>query len=524
MQMNENNIRVKPSLLYVKTFNGYKCKICGQESPYQSNMIRHVHLHESDHSPDDFSIFTYNGNQILKSTEKLLLWKCAHGIAMSAFNDPLFTSLFQEETIFSDKTNQKIINSMADQIIESNYGLAVNKKISLVLDGGTILKSKWIAFGYLHHTNIGLKFQVLDVELFDQKCTSDNIRTTISNISQKIKSVSNCDIVGACTDNASNFTKVFLEEEDVNDITPLGIIRVSCACHTVQLALGDLFDEDDYFRELTDIMKSIPHKLMYMKKKDIEQLGLTGFPPIQKQRWNSIYLTLRYIIKNLDGICQILSPDDNALMVMDSLIELRDDLEPVYDFTTLCESDNANQADVYVYYRALKVKLQTRMTQRADHLLGLIKNRFHSTLDITISKLCYFTTNAGIIEKRQRFPHVSADDALKNEDLRMKYDKEVEFFSKFSDVINHLCSKLNKDLNTVFNSFETLLKYYEPKDDNIHNFPKARDLRRILNQHSGELQSYIIISHFIEIIQTFPASESAAERIFARMRDILNEK
>lgn len=29
---------------------------------------------------------------------------------------------------------------------------------------------------------------------------------------------------------------------------------------------------------------------------------------------------------------------------------------------------------------------------------------------------------------------------------------------------------------------------------------------------------------FIEIIQTFPASESAAERIFARMRDILNEK
>lgn len=45
-----------------------------------------------------------------------------------------------------------------------------------------------------------------------------------------------------------------------------------------------------------------------------------------------------------------------------------------------------------------------------------------------------------------------------------------------------------------------------------------------MNKHSGDLESYIIISRFIKIHQTLPASESAAERIFARMHDIINEK
>ena len=52
----------------------------------------------------------------------------------------------------------------------------------------------------------------------------------------------NCEIVGAGTDNDSNFTKVFMEEEDNIYITPLGMVRVSCACHTVQLALGHNLD------------------------------------------------------------------------------------------------------------------------------------------------------------------------------------------------------------------------------------------------------------------------------------------
>lgn len=100
--MAANGIKVKPSLLYIHTCSGFMCKICGLESRYQSNMVRHVNSHASDHSPDDYSIFTYNKNNILKITEKILLWKCAHGIPMNAFIDDLITSLFPEGSLYSD--------------------------------------------------------------------------------------------------------------------------------------------------------------------------------------------------------------------------------------------------------------------------------------------------------------------------------------------------------------------------------------------------------------------------------------
>lgn len=145
---------------------------------------------------------------------------------------------------------------------------------------------------------------------------------------------------------------------------------------------------------------------------------------------------------------------------MNRLLELKEDLEPVYEFTTMCEIENANQADVYIHYRSLKVKLQDRLTTRATRLLKLIKERFKSTLDIKLSKLCYFTTNAGIVEKRERIPHISEEDVLKSDEMRNKFDKEVEFFSNFSDVFNHVCPKLNLDVTSVFNSFETLLIHY----------------------------------------------------------------
>lgn len=49
----------------------------------------------------------------------------------------------------------------------------------------------------------------------------------------------------------------------------MGTFIVSCAFYTVQLALGDLFDEDKYFLELKNKMKKIPHKLMYMNSYEL---------------------------------------------------------------------------------------------------------------------------------------------------------------------------------------------------------------------------------------------------------------
>lgn len=86
-------------------------------------------------------------------------------------------------------------------------------------------------------------------------------------------------IIGACTDNAVSFTNAFLDEESKEaQLTLLRIVRVSCACHTVQLALKDLLDDDAYFQDLTEVLKMIAHKLKYMKKRAFEEIGLSKFP------------------------------------------------------------------------------------------------------------------------------------------------------------------------------------------------------------------------------------------------------
>lgn len=107
----------KPSMNYFKNDRGlFECRICGKTSKYQANMSRHTYIH--DEPPEALSTFTYNGDFILKKTEQILLWKAIHGIPISALNDLAFYGIIDAKIIYSDKTNQTIINQICDQIIE----------------------------------------------------------------------------------------------------------------------------------------------------------------------------------------------------------------------------------------------------------------------------------------------------------------------------------------------------------------------------------------------------------------------
>ena len=105
-----------------------------------------------------------------------------------------------------------------------------------------------------------------------------------------------------------------LETDDGEDFIHLNILYVSCACNTVQLIIKDLNVIDKYFRELVKIMKIIPSRIIIFtssfKKQQINELGIRFYPPVQSQRWNSVYLTLNYIVNRLEGICKVFEPDD----------------------------------------------------------------------------------------------------------------------------------------------------------------------------------------------------------------------
>lgn len=94
---------------------------------------------------------------------------------MRALNDSLLTNLLPPDTIKSDKTNQLILNEICKQIVEQNYPKARQKSISLIVDGGTVNHTKWLAIGCLFRTNDNVNFQVLDILIFE-KTTSAKIK------------------------------------------------------------------------------------------------------------------------------------------------------------------------------------------------------------------------------------------------------------------------------------------------------------------------------------------------------------
>lgn len=77
-----------------------------------------------------------------------------------------------------------------------------------------------------------------------------------------MKEGSNAKDITVCTDSSANFKKAFIDiDEDDDDFIPLNMISISCACHTIQLALKDLKKEDKFYRSLIQTMKPIPAKM-----------------------------------------------------------------------------------------------------------------------------------------------------------------------------------------------------------------------------------------------------------------------
>lgn len=521
-----NSVSVKPRILYTTTpDNKYQCNICKKTFSCQTNCIRHIHVHDDNLPTKEFSDFTYNGNNVLKSTKNLLLWRTSHGISMNALEDPLVACLFPPGTIQSAKTNQRISDSMCSQILDQNFSKAQNKTISLIIDGGTISHIKWLAIGFQHKANNETKFQLLDVRVFEN-AKAEYIRNLIKGIADRIKSSYQGEVVAVCTDNASNFKKAFLVPEDKDaDFVPIGIIHVSCACHTAQLVLKDLYKEDETYRKLVDIMKIIPSRISTLTMKRLKELNIGFYPPLQSQRWNSVFNGLCYIIKHISALSDLFTEEEIADLQIFDLLQLQKELAPIYTFTTLCESDNATQAHVYLTYRSLEASLQLVDSPRSKRILELFKQRFSTTADLQLARLCYYTTNAGITEKMDKYPHVSLSDIgpLNNEN-NLLLQKETEFINSFSEIIKKISKMKPFNTRDAIRAFNFMMCHYHPENKNINEYPSVFELEPLFKNQQHEDGIYVTLSKMISFLQILPASEASAERVFARMRDIHSDK
>lgn len=147
-----------------------------------------------------------------------------------------------------------------------------------------------------------------------------------------------------------------------------------------------------------------------LKKKDLRKLQISFYSILQSQRWNSIYVTFRYTTRNIGAISYLFTSEQIPYLQLIDLLQLQKELQPIYDSTTICESDEETQSIVFIQYRALEARLQMVGTPRRDRILDLLNERFTKKANIEISKLCYFTTNGSLVEKHNFYQHVEKKD------------------------------------------------------------------------------------------------------------------
>lgn len=220
-----------------------------------------------------------------------------HGISVWAISDDLVLRLLLLNTLKSDKTNRCISNEICQQIININYKKTSKKSIFFIMDWWTVNHAKCLAVGYLFRAIDEVNFQVLGILVFE-KATSEKNKAEVIKISSIDDNNCHGKIVGCCTDNASNFKKVFLDLEERNaDFVPINVLRISWICYTVQLTLKNLKKNDSYQCKLLKITEWLIKIL-----KDNRKLNIDNLTKLIDNNVEYIY-TLKHISSSLPSTC-----------------------------------------------------------------------------------------------------------------------------------------------------------------------------------------------------------------------------
>ena len=509
---------------------GYVCTICSRVFRFEANVCRHVremHMkiendeaHQEQKGEHLFTYKTQEGTQkiIPKSTQEVLEWKNKYGISMRAICNPAFKKIIKDpEAVHCRELMTKMQASIATQMLEKNFCFFKNNVISIIMDGGTIIHSKWIAaLGYFNKET-----RLLDLWIFEESCTIKNIVSQIKNLQAKVSSY-RMKIVGACTDNGANMRGCFYNTIG-NNLSPFcikDILRVSCACHSMQLIIDDFLERDDDFKKLVSMLSDFPKKLSHLTEQKIKDLGLTGYPPVQPQRWNSIHISLQYVLKNIE----VLSKEFGDAMLFrdgDYFLQIEEVLAPLHNFTTNLEGDSNDQSDVFIQYRILRGKwiaLQRSGNPNADKLLKLLDERTKNTIDIKLSELAYFFSCKGMNEFAEKYPyypeHMAGDP-----EIRKKISLRHLKIRKLNEKLIQVCAIWNLDFGIVSGLWSDLT---QQKNEYSHKYLTKIDTMQFFPDDKAE--ELVVFMDFVDRIACLPASEAASERIFAEMRELFSEK
>lgn len=240
--------------------------------------------------------------------------------------------------------------------------------------------------------------------------------------------------------------------------------------------------------------------------------NLPKVPQFKEIRWFSLFYSVSYIIENKECIHFNLYDTIEQQFEWQYILSILNTLD---FFIQSLEKDSASIADVFPNYQKTLNQLKSineiypkdQNSNTCEETLNALLGRFSSTVKLPIPTLAFFLTGEGL-----RNIYQSKDD-------EMIIASEVALIA-FDEYI-----KNNLEKNKLYKFFEIILKY--PNDTSLISQITTYDSfifwKHILN---GELRGIekILAKIAIEIL-TIPCSETACERAFSHLGDILmNDK
>ena len=498
----------------------FRCKICNKILAGQGNVVQHI---KKIHFPpaviskqtegDYFSIFEYNGKPITQDMVDLLSWKSRYGIPFSSLDSPLFKRLIRFE-IPSDKTMALILNSISEQILKINMKRFSNQFLSIVADGGTIIHHKWLALGTLFQIGGHLEYNILDVYVVDQSMTSIYLKGVIESLQKQLNSI-NSIIVGICTDNASNFTSAFGDE--IDSARDLDIIRIPCACHTVQLGIKDFISQNSILKNFKTVIKKLSEKLSHFSMEKLKKLNLNRpFPTYQSQRWNSFYYGMVYLRDEYFGTHALLREMNIPYepIEIDPIIEA---FELPYLFTKKIEGDRINLSQAYLEYTTM-MKIIKNLAEAGNLYAKGLGEAIHNRMAVWVQygKCANYFSNNGINEFQKNYKSIQMTN--RSNDQNMLFDEKLRLEIYIKNLVNQIVGIWPKFIDRRPTIGDLVIEILNKAE--IQNY----DSDKYLNYN--ELCEIIGVSNALDVLEVskrlvaLPPTEAACERIFAQMREL----
>ena len=523
--------------VFDKEQDRYQCLICEKVYKGQGNIIQHIKRNhpevndEAKHS-DSFTThdyqFTYKGTRIDEKIVNILVWRAKQGVSIRAIKSSLFEN-FTNIKLPCEKVLQEMSYEISQKILLMHYNRLRNTYFSITIDGGTVIHMKWVAIGALYASGSQIEYDILDVWAVERRLTANYLKEKIMEFKQMMAENFKAVLIGVCSDNGSNFVKTFGPQY----IDQLQLFRFACGCHTIQLGINDFLQAFPVFKELKKALKKVSNRLSKRGKSFLEEHGITGYPKYQKQRWNSWYLAIDYVLQN-EKVFNFMENDEKAACKIETLLALHPLLKLCHDFTVAIEGDSINLSVLYIEYNKLIEKLQENENEYSEKLIELIEARFHSTANIGHAKLVYYCTEIGIADFQSEFEAATIIPQSNHEAERNRLEL-LEKKASLLDELHQYLAEINdiwspdppslfvvngiQPLN-IFECFDSMLNNLVIEDPSPYKFPSHDQLVPLI-RHRTSLR---IFFEFLQKIQTIPASEAQSERIFAKMRDILNLK